>query len=203
MKLYDFTLAPNPRRVRIFAAEKGLNLPNEQVDLTQGKSRTPEFLAINPAGRVPVLQLDDGTYLAESNAIAHYLESLHPEPNLCGRDALERARIEMWERRMELDLFTTALRAFLHLHPMNAQRLKQLKEYGNSQVAAVQTQLEWLDRQLKDKEFIAGPRFTIADITAFVGIEFGVATAGIKVDPALADLTRWHRAVSSRPSAKA
>jgi glutathione S-transferase len=203
MKLFDFTLAPNPRRVRIFAAEKGINLQNEQVDLLQGKSRTPEFLAINPAGGIPVLQLDDGSYLAESNAIAHYLESLHPEPNLCGRDALERATIEMWERRMELNLFTTILRAFLHLHPMNAPRLKQLKEYGESQVATTNTQLEWLDRQLKGKEFIAGPRFTIADITAFVGIEFGIATAGIKVAPALAELSRWHRAVSSRPSAKA
>ncbi len=203
MKLFDFTLAPNPRRVRIFAAEKGLNLPYEQVDLMQGKSRTPEFLAINPAGRVPVLQLDDGTYLAESNAIAHYLESLYPEPNLCGRDALERATIEMWERRMELDLFTTILRAFLHLHPMNSSRLKQIKEYGDAQVAAAQTQLEWLDRQLQGKEFIAGPHFTIADITAFVGIEFGVATAGIKVDSKLADLSRWHRSVASRPSSKA
>ena len=203
MKLFDFTLAPNPRRVRMFAAEKGLNLPTEQVDLTQGKSRTPEFLAINPAGRVPVLQLDDGSYLAESNAIAHYLESLHPEPNLCGRDARERATIEMWERRMELDLFTTILRAFLHTHPMNAQRIKQIKEYGESQAAAAQTQLEWLDRQLKGKEFIAGPRFTIADITAFTGIEFGIALAGIRVDLALGDLSRWHRGVSARPSTKA
>jgi glutathione S-transferase len=203
MKKFDFTMAPNPRRLRIFVAEKSLDIPLEQVDLLQRKSRTPEFLAINPAGGLPVLQLDDGSYLPESGAIARYLESLRPAPNLMGGDPRERATIEMWERRMELNLFGPIVRAFLHLHAMNAPRLKQIKEYGESQTTASQDQLEWLDKQLKGKEFVAGPRFTIADITAFVAIEFGIAAAGVKLDPAHHELARWHKSVASRPTAKA
>src|SRR5271156_2925366 len=103
MKIYDCTWAPNPRRLRMFLAEKGISIPYEQVELARKENRTPEFLAINPAGTVPVLQLDDGSYLAETDAIARYLETLHPAPNLMGRDARERATIEMWERRMEFN----------------------------------------------------------------------------------------------------
>jgi glutathione S-transferase len=203
MKIFDFTRAPNPQRLRMVVAEKGLNIPYGQVDILQGKSRTPEFLAINPAGGVPVLQFDDGTYLAESDAIARYLEALHPEPNLFGRDPRERATIEMWERRMELNLFTAVLRAFLHTHPMNATRTRQFKDYGESQQAAVQDQLAWIDQQLKGKEFIAGPRFTIADITAFVAIGFGTALSGTRLDSELKELARWHDAIAARPSARA
>lgn len=203
MKIFDFTRAPNPQRLRMVVAEKGLNIPYEQVDILQGKSRTPEFLAINPAGGVPVLQLDDGSYLAESDAIARYLEALHPEPNLFGRDPRERATIEMWERRMELNFFTAAIRAFTHSHPLAAARTKQIKEYGESQVATVQDRLVWLDRQLKGRDFIAGPRFTIADITAFVAIGFVTTLSLLKVDPELHEIARWHSAVASRPSAMA
>jgi glutathione S-transferase len=114
MKIYDFTLAPNPRRLRMFVAEKGLKIPYEQVDLMAGKNRTPQFLAKNPAGGLPVLELDDGAYLAESVAICRYLEALHPEPNLMGKNAREHAEIEMWSRRMELNLFGPVGRAFQH-----------------------------------------------------------------------------------------
>src|SRR5262250_2233188 len=110
MKLYNHALAPNPRRVRIFAAEKGMELSLEEVDILAGQSRTPEFLAKNSSGAVPVLELDDGSYLSESVAICRYLEGLHPEPNLLGRDLREQVEIERWNRRMELELFNPIAR---------------------------------------------------------------------------------------------
>ncbi len=120
MKIYDFTQAPNPRRLRIFVAEKGLKIPYEQVDIFSAKNRTPAMLARNPAGGLPVLELDDGSCIAESVAIARFLEALHPEPNLFGRDAREQAEIEMWSRRMELGLFGLLGRAFQNTSPLFA-----------------------------------------------------------------------------------
>jgi len=203
MKIYDFAMAPNPRRLRIFVAEKGLKIPSEQVDLMTGQNRTPEFLAKNPAGGLPVLELDDGAYLAESVAICRYLEALYPEPNLMGRELREQAVIEMWQRRMELGLFGPVSRAFQNTNPLFAGRMAQFKDYGAAQLAAAHQQLQWLDGQLGDRPFIAADRFTIADITALVAIEFGMQVAGLKLDPALANLGRWYQAVSTRPSAKA
>jgi glutathione S-transferase len=187
----------------MFAAEKNIKLPLEDVDIFTGASRSPEFLAKNPAGGVPVLQLDDGTYLAESVAICRYLEAIHPENNLMGRDAREQAEIEQWNRRMELNLLGPVGRAMQHTSPIFAARVTQIKEYGATQLETVKAQLAWLDAQLKGREFVAGPRFTIADITAVVAIDLGGATMGLKIDPALKNVTRWHQAVSSRPSAKA
>src|SRR5216683_8160375 len=123
MKIYGFTLAPNPRRLRIFLAEKGLKIPSEEVDISQGKNRTPEMLAKNPAGGLPFMELDDGTYLAESVAICRYLEGLHPEPNMMGKNLREQADIEMWNRRIELNLFGAVGRAFQHSSPLFAGRL--------------------------------------------------------------------------------
>jgi len=203
MKIYNHPLAPNPRRVRIFVAEKGLTIPYETVDILSGQNRKPEFLAKNPAGGVPVLELDDGRYLAESVAICGYLEGLHPEPNLCGKDNLEQAFIEQWNRRMELNLFGPIARAFQHTNPLFAGRIKQFPDYGAAQLAVAQSQLEWLNGQLQGKEFIAGARYTIADVTALVAVDFGAQMAGLKLDPALTNFTRWHNAVSARPSAKA
>jgi glutathione S-transferase len=200
MKIYDFTFAPNPRRLRIFVAEKGLKIPYEQVDLMSGKNRTPEFLKKNPAGGLPVLELDDGSYLAESVAIARYLEALNPDPNLFGRNPREAAEIEMWSRRMELSLFGPIGRAFQNTSPMFATRIKQFKDYGAAQLEFVKSQLAWLDGQLKGREFIAGPRYTMADVHATAAIIFGQQTLDLKIDPALKELTRWHTAVSSRPS---
>jgi glutathione S-transferase len=202
MKIYDFKMGPNPQRLRIFVAEKGLDIPYEQVDLLSGKNRTPEMLAKNPAGGLPVLELDDGKCISESVAIARYLEALHPEPNLFGRGALEQAEIEMWSRRIELGLFGPIGRAFQHTHPMFATRIKQFKEYGMTQVQTAKDQLAWLDVQLKDKEFIAASRYTMADIQALTAVLLG-AHIDIKIEPALRNLARWHAAVSSRPSAKA
>jgi glutathione S-transferase len=203
MKIYDFALAPNPRRLRIFVAEKGLKIPIEQVDIFTGQNRTPEMLAKNPAGGLPVMELDDGTHMAESVAICRYLEGLHPEPNMMGKNSREQAEIEMWNRRVELGLFSAAGRAFQHTNELFKARLKQFPEYGETQREAVTQQLQWLDAQIGNKPFIAGDRFTIADITAEVAVDFAAQAAGVTADPALKNLGRWYKSVSSRPSAKA
>jgi glutathione S-transferase len=203
MKIYDFAFAPNPRRLRIFVAEKGLKIPMEQVDLFTGANRTPEMLKKNPAGGLPVIELYDGSHLAESVAICRYLESLHPEPNLMGKNGREQAEIEMWNRRVELGLFGAAGRAFQHTNELFKARLKQMPEYGETQRETTRQQLQWLDAQIGNKPFIAGDRFTIADITAEVAVDFAAQAAGVTVDPSLKNLARWHQSVSSRPSAKA
>jgi glutathione S-transferase len=203
MKIYNSSLAPNPRRLRIFVAEKGLKIPTEEVDIFTGQNRTPAMLAKNPAGGLPFIELDDGTHLAESVAICRYLEGLHPEPNLMGKDNREQAFIEMWNRRMELNLFAVAARAFQHTNELFKARIKQFPEYGETQRETVKQQLQWLDAQIGNKPFIAGDRFTIADITALVAVDFAAQAAGVSADPALKNLARWHQSVSSRPSASA
>ena len=203
MKLYNHSLAPNPRRVRIFAAEKNIELSLEDVDILAGQSRTPEFLAKNSSGGVPVLELDDGSYLSESVAICRYLEGLHPEPNLLGRDLREQAEIERWNRRMELELFAAIGRTVQNTSSIFQGRFKQFPDYGEAQRAVVHQRLERMDRELNGQQFVAGDRFTIADITALVAIDIGGRLADIKIAPELTHLSRWHQAVSSRPSAKA
>ena len=159
MKLYTHALAPNPRRVRIFAAEKGIELVLEDIDILAGQSRTPEFLAKNSSGGVPVLELDDGSYLSESVAICRYLEGLHPEPNLLGRDLREQAEIERWNRRMELELFAAIGRTVQNTSPIFQGRLKQFPEYGETQRALVYQRLERMDRELGGHEFVASDRY--------------------------------------------
>jgi len=203
MKLYNHSVAPNPRRVRIFAAEKGIDLTLEEVDILAGQSRTPEFLAKNSSGGVPVLELDDGSDLSESVAICRYLEGLHPEPNLLGRDLREQVEIERWNRRMELELFAAIGRTVQNTCPIFQGRFKQFPEYGEAQRAVVYQRLERMDRELNWQQFVAGDHFTIADITALVAIDIGGRLADIKIAPELANLTRWYNAVSRRPSAMA
>ena len=202
MKIYEFTMAPNPRRVRVFLAEKGINVPYEQVDLATAANRKPEFLKINPMGGVPVLELDDGTHIAESVAICRYFEETKPEPRLMGVDAKDKAVVEMWNRRMEFEVLWMTAGAFRNTSDFFKGRIPQVKEYGEICRSAAIKRLEWLDTVLADREFIAGPRYTIADITALIGIDFGRLT-GIKVQENQKNLARWHQAVSSRPSAKA
>ena len=202
MKIYDTTIAPNPRRVRIFLAEKGISIPYEQVDLAKAENRQPPFLAKNPLGGVPVLELDDGTLIAESVAICRYFEEIHPEPRLMGIDAKDEAIVEMWNRRMELGVLAMTAASFRNTSDFFKGRIPQVKEYGEVARNAAVKALEWLDKELADREFIAGPRYTIADITALIGIDFGRTTA-IKIQENQKNLARWHQAVSSRPSAKA
>ncbi len=202
MKIYDFTQAPNPRRVRVFLAEKGIQVPYEQVNIAAGDNRKPEFLRINPMGGLPVLELDDGTHIAESVAICRYFEAQKPEPALFGVDAKDKAVVEMWNRRMELEILSMTAGAFRNTSEFFKGRIPQSAEYGAICRNAALKRLEWLDKELANRQFIAGDRFTIADITALIGIDFG-RTTGIKIAPEQKNLQRWYDAVSSRPSAKA
>ena len=202
MKLYDTTMAPNPRRVRIFLAEKGIEVPTQQIDLGKQEHREPEFLAKNALGRVPVLELDDGSCIAESVAICRYFEGTNPEPPLMGVDTEDSARVEMWQRRMELEVLTNVAGCFRNTNDFFKGRIPQVPEYGKVCREAAVSRLEWLDEVLGEREFIAGERYSIADITALVGIDFG-RTIQLRIAPEQKNLARWHEAVSSRPSAKA
>jgi len=202
MKLYDSAMAPNPRRVRIFLAEKGIEVPTVQVDIGSAENRKPEFLAKNPMGGVPILELDDGTYLAETVAICRYFEAQQPEPVLMGIDGRDCAIVEMWNRRMEFEIAQPAMMSFRNTHDFFKGRIPQVPEYGAVCKQSVLKRLEWLDTELSNRPFIAGERYTIADITALVGIDFGRVT-DIRIAPELKNLQRWYDAVSSRESAKA
>ena len=202
MKLYDASTAPNPRRVRIFLAEKGISVPVEEVDIVSAQNRSAEFRAKNAMGTLPVLELDDGTTIAESVAICRYFEELQPDPPLMGTDAKDRAAIEMWQRRMEFELFLPITQVFRNGHAFFKGRIPQVPEYGEVCRKHAEQRLEWLDGVLADRPFVAGERYTIADITALCAIDFG-RVSNIRVTPEQPNLARWHAAVSSRPSAKA
>jgi glutathione S-transferase len=202
VKLYDSKLAPNPRRVRVFLAEKGIEVPTVEVDIGKAENRAPEFLAKNPMGALPLLELDDGTLLAESVAICRYFEEMQPDPPLLGIDARDRALVEMWQRRMEFEVLLPIAQTFRNTHDFFKGRITQVPDYGEACRAVAEQRLEWLDGELSDREFIAGDRFTIADITGMTGIDFGAVT-GIRIQPDQKNLGRWHAAVASRPSAKA
>ena len=202
MKLYDSKMAPNPRRVRVFLAEKGIDVPTVQVDIAKAENKKPEFLALNPLGLVPVLELDDGTCIAESVAICRYFDAQKPEPALFGGDAQDRAVVEMWNRRVESEIFTNTAQSFRNTHDFFKGRIPQVPEFGKICKQAALKRLQWLDEELAGREFIAGDSYTIADITALCGIDFGRVT-GIKIEDDQKNLARWHAAVSARPSASA
>ena len=202
MKIYNSPTAPNPRRVRVFLAEKGVQVPYEDVDIGKAVNRQPEFRKKNPMAGVPVLELDDGTCIAESVAICRYFEELHPEPNLFGVGAKERAQVDMWNRRMEFNLLQPIADTFRQRHEFFKGRIRQVPEYADIQRLNAEDSLKWLDGELANRKFIAGDRFTIADITAMIAVDFGrVSKIGIKPDQK--NLARWHAEVSARPSAKA
>ena len=202
MKLLESTHAPNPRRVRIFLAEKGIEIPRIQIDIGAGENRREPFVSKNPMAGVPVLELDDGTCIAESVAICRYFEETHPEPPLMGEGARERALVEMWNRRMEIEVMRSITETFRNTHEFFKDRIEQAPAYGEVCRRRATDRLAWLDRELADREFVAGSRFTIADITALVGIDFG-RLVDIRIAPDQKNLARWIDAVSSRPSAKA
>jgi glutathione S-transferase len=202
MKLYDTRTAPNPRRVRIFIAEKGLAIPTVEVDLDGKENHSSEFRAKNPLGAVPVLELDDGTCIAESVAICRYVEGIRPDPPLMGTDARDRAVVEMWQRRMELEIFQPIANVFVHTHEWFKGRRPQVPEYGEACRTHALARMRWLDGELATRPYVAGDRFTIADITALVGIDWGRVTR-TRVPGECTNLLRWHELVSSRPSARA
>ena len=207
MKLYDLKGGMNPRRVRIFLAEKSVEIPVQLVDMIKGENATPEFLAMNPMGKLPVLELDDGTFITESVAICRYVETLHPEPNMFGSNPLETANIEMWTRRAELDFAIPILQVFEHLNPFWEGRLKQVKECGELAREKIVTRLAWLDGELgkrspDDRQFLAAGRYTVADIT-FQSALIVAKASGVRIPEEQAHLTKWFASVTDRPTARA
>jgi glutathione S-transferase len=202
MKLYDSRQAPNPRRTRIFLAEKGITVPTEQVDII-AKQQTPEYAAINPLQRMPALVLDDGTVITESIAICRYFEVLQPEPPLFGVGAKEIALVEMWNRRVELGLFFPVAQVFRHTHPaMKELEVPQVPDWAEANKPRIIEFLHVLDGELKNTRFIAGDRYTVADITALCAVDF-MKPARVAVPDDCTNVKRWHADVSARPSAKA
>lgn len=203
MKLYDGGRAPNPRRVRIFLAEKGVEVPLVPVDMGALGHRSAEVTALNPMQRLPVLELNDGTVITESVAISRYFEEIYPEPALFGRGAVGKALVEMWQRRVELNLFASVAAAFRHIHPaMIEWEVPQVPAWGEANKPKALAFLDILDKQLATSTFIAGDDYSIADITGLVAIDF-FKPARIELPGHVAHVKRWYDAVSSRPSAKA
>ena len=203
MRLYDGGRAPNPRRVRIFLAEKGVTVPTEQVELGKLEQRSDAFTAINPMQRVPALVLDNGTVIAESVAICRYFEALNSDPPLFGRGALDEALVEMWNRRVELHLFLPVATVFQHLHPvMKIMVDPQVAAWGEANKPRVAQFLQFLDGELKNRAYVAGAAYTVADITAMVAVDF-MRVSKMTVPEELTNVRRWHQAVSARLSAAA
>lgn len=203
MKIIETRQAPNPRRVRIFLAEKGITVPFEEVDLMKGALKTADMTRLNPAQRVPILVLDDGTAISETMAICRYFEETKAEPALFGHSAVGRANIEMWNRRMELGLLAHVSQAFRHTHPAMAHlEVPQVKDWGEANKTKALEVLAMLDVQLAGNTFVAGDAYSVADITALVAVDF-MRPARITLPPELKNVARWHAEVSARPSAKA
>jgi glutathione S-transferase len=210
VKFYDCTVAPSPRRVRIFLAEKGISIETVQVDLMNAENLTPSFLAINPRGLVPVLELDDGTRIDEAVSICRYIEETHPEPPLMGTGPKSRALIDSRTRHMESDGFLAVAAAFRNSVPGFAKRglpgiteeVPAIPAMVDRGFAGITRFFNQLERYLEESEYVAGDQFTIADITALCVVDFaGWVKRGIPAEHVRTQ--RWHEAVSSRPSAKA
>jgi glutathione S-transferase len=209
LKLYDCQTAPSPRRVRVFAAEKQIELHKIEVDLSKGDQFRAAFRDINPDCVVPVLELDDGTRLSEVTAICHYLEEIHPEPPLFGRTAVERATALMWNVKVEQNGLLAMQEAFRNAArglqgravtgPVDFEQIPALAERGRRRVSVF---IERLDQELAGREFIAGDNYSIADVTAMVFVDFA-GWIKIAVPAEAGNLRRWYDAVSSRPSARA
>jgi glutathione S-transferase len=203
MKLYDGGRAPNPRRVRVFLAEKGIVVPLVPVDLGALAQRSATYAAVNPLQRVPALELDDGAVITESIAICRYFEALHPDPPLFGRGALETAMVEMWNRRLELHLLMVVSHVIRHSHPAMAKmEIPQVPAWAEANKPRVEEFLGIFDRALADRPFAAGDRYSVADITGMIAIDF-MKPAKLAVPEACTHVRRWHADVSARPSAGA
>ena len=209
MKLYNCQMAPNPRRVRVFLAEKGVDIPKTEVSIIEGENLKPEYLAVNPRGLLPTLELDDGNRIDETIAICRYIEETQPEPNLMGRDALEKAQIESWQRHMEFDglnptgeMFRNSFDPFKNRGLPGLENVQAIPELAARGKAGVERFYERLEQRLSQSAYIAGERYTIADITALCVVDFA-SFAKMGIPEANTNTKRWHADVSSRPSAKA
>ena len=203
MKLYDLPPSPNARRVRIFIAEKGLEIPIVPVNMMTGENQSEGYLAKNSLGKMPLLELDDGTCIAESAAICRYLEEMNPNPPLMGRNPLERALVEMWHRRMEFEFLIPVITIFLHTGEMWKDRVTQIPQVAETGILNVKERMEWLDRELDGKEFITGEDYTVADIAAQCAFVMGKAALGLRIAEDQLNLSNWFTRVSSRPTARA
>lgn len=204
MKLYDGGRAPNPRRVRVFLAEKGIEVPLVPVDLGKLEHLGPDYVARNPFRQVPALEFDDGGVLTETVAICRYFEETQPDPPLFGGDARGRAEVEMWQRRVEWNVLARVASAFRHTHPAMAEmEVPQVPEWGEANRPKVLDALALVDAHLADgRPYLCGEAYSIADITLLIAVDF-MKPARIARPEGLAALERWYDAASSRPSAKA
>jgi len=202
MKIYETKTAPNPRRVRMFLAEKGIDMDYVQVDIQKGENLSAEMRAKNPLGKIPILELDDGTCIAETDAICTYFEALHPEPPLMGSSALEKGTISMWQRQVELALMLQVGMCFQHTTGYFKDRMVPVPEYGKEAGINASKYLNILERRLELNTFIAGDTFSIADITALCAIDFA-RVVNIRIKNEQTNLLRWYDSVNSRASAKA
>lgn len=204
MKLYNAPMpAPNPRRVRIFMAEKGISVPLIDVAIMKREHKSEEHLARNSLGQLPTLELDDGTMISETVAICRYLESLHPTPPMFGRNAVEQALVDMWVRRIEFSVMTPVGMFWRHAHPFTAAVVKpQYKEFGESNREHYNRALTWLNGELAGKAFVAGKDYTIADICLQSTVDFA-KWIGLEIPAEVGNVRAWHERVSARPSAGA
>jgi len=207
MKLYNLTAGMNPRRVRIFLAEKGVDIPMQEIDVPKGENAAPEFLAINPMGKLPALELDDGTIITESIAICRYIEAQHPQPNMFGTTPLETAQIEMWARRAELEFGMRVMHVFENLHPFWVGRITQVKDFGELAREQLLQRMAWLDGELgtrapDERRFLAAGRYTIADIILQCALIVAKACQ-VRIPEQQTHLSQWFASVTSRPSARA
>jgi len=202
MKIYQDSSAPNPRRVRIFLAEKQIEIPFEQIDLANKQQLGEHFLAINPLGELPVLELDDQSHITETMAICRYFELLHPDPALFGKTPREQAEVEMWNRRMEFHLLLNVAHCFQHSHPFFADSKPQSSDYAEIARQRAVKDIELINTWLTDRPFIAGDEYTVADITALCAIDFA-RVVNIRIPESCLHLTDWHQRVTARPSSNA
>jgi glutathione S-transferase len=202
MQLYD-SLGPNPRALRMYLAEKGISIPKKDVDLLGAENRKPPYTDRNPGGQLPALELDNGKCIGETVAIFEYLEEKHPTPSLIGATAEERAEARQWQRRIELQITEHLYNGFRYAEgaELFKTRMRILPEASAGLKAIVQDKLKWLDAQLEGKEYIAGNRFTVADIILYCALDFG-GSVGQKIDPSQKNVNAWFKRVESRPSAK-
>lgn len=202
MILHDLSAGMHPRRVRIFMAEKGLSIERREVDAAGGANAMPDFLRLNPLGKLPVLELDDGSAIAESLAICRYLEAIHPQPPLMGKTPQASAHIEMWTLRMDHELSQPIALAFVHSSDFYRGRLEQVPEVALwARARALQT-MTWLDSELAGRSHIAGEDYSLADIVAQCAFVLGKAVS-LRIPAAQANLMRWFAEVSARPTARA
>lgn len=202
MILHDLSAGMHPRRVRIFMAEKGLSIERREVDAAGGANAMPDFLRLNPLGKLPVLELDDGSAIAESLAICRYLEAIHPQPPLMGKTPQASAHIEMWTLRMDHELSQPIALAFVHSSDFYRGRLEQVPEVALCARARALQTMTWLDGELAGRSHIAGEDYSLADIVAQCAFVLGKAVS-LRIPAAQANLMRWFAEVSARPTARA